>query len=53
MPKHAKEPDPSPGYVQELNTVVVPTKIDSVKESVRVIDESIEKYPIPPATVTE
>lgn len=54
MAKHAKDDDVLPMLdTAKLVTGKVITSGESLKESIRVIDESIARHPIPPATVKE
>lgn len=55
MGKHAKDDGNIMPLLdtKKLVTGKVVSNDESVRESVRVIDESIAKHPIPPATVKE
>jgi hypothetical protein len=52
MGKHAKDIMPMLDTEKLLTGKVLPTK-QTVEENVKIIDDSIAKYPFPPAPVTE
>jgi hypothetical protein len=53
MAKHAKETGVAPAYTRDLSPTNVIKNGEDLANSVKVIDDSIAKHPIPPPTVKE